>query len=43
MLPRSALAVIPDAGHVPNLEQPDAFNSQVVPFLRGQLFIRVPS
>ena len=43
MLPRSALVVIPDAGHVPNLEQPDAFNSQVIAFLRGQSFIRVSS
>jgi pimeloyl-ACP methyl ester carboxylesterase len=35
MLPSSRLAIIADAGHVPNLEQPDDFNSQVVPFLRG--------
>ncbi len=32
-IPNSELVVIPDAGHLPNLEQPDAFNDAVIDFL----------
>lgn len=35
MLPGSTFLIVPDAGHIPNLEQPDLFNSQVATFLRG--------
>jgi 3-oxoadipate enol-lactonase len=33
-IPGAALQVIPDAGHLANIEQPDAFNAAVLPFLR---------
>jgi pimeloyl-ACP methyl ester carboxylesterase len=33
MLPRSSFFSISEAGHVPNLEQPEAFNARVVAFL----------
>jgi 3-oxoadipate enol-lactonase len=36
-IPGSFLEVIPDAGHVPNLEQPGAFNSVLHRFLDGML------
>lgn len=32
-IPDSELVVIPDAGHLPNLEQPDIFNDAVIDFL----------
>lgn len=32
-LPNASLAVIRDAGHLPNMEQPQAFNAEVVGFL----------
>jgi len=32
-IPTSELIVIPDAGHLPNLEQPDIFNDAVIDFL----------
>jgi pimeloyl-ACP methyl ester carboxylesterase len=32
-LPRAAHAVIPDAGHVCNVDQPDLFSQQVLAFL----------
>jgi pimeloyl-ACP methyl ester carboxylesterase len=32
-LPRAQLVVVPDAGHLPNLEQPDFFNDAVREFL----------
>jgi pimeloyl-ACP methyl ester carboxylesterase len=32
-LPRAKLVVVPDAGHLPNLEQPDFFNDAVRDFL----------
>lgn len=32
-IPDSKLVVLPDAGHMPNLEQPDAFNDAVIDFL----------
>jgi 3-oxoadipate enol-lactonase len=32
-LPRSQLTVIPDAGHLSNLEQPEAFNAALERFL----------
>jgi len=35
MLPRAQLTVIPDCGHLPQEEQPDAFLEAVVPFLSG--------
>lgn len=31
-IPNSKLVVIPDAGHVPNLENPDAYNDAVIDF-----------
>jgi pimeloyl-ACP methyl ester carboxylesterase len=34
-IPAASLVIIPDAGHVPNLEQPDAFNEVVWDFLQG--------
>ncbi|TQM79087.1 pimeloyl-ACP methyl ester carboxylesterase [Saccharothrix saharensis] len=34
-IPGSALAVIPGAGHLPNLERPDAFSDAVERFLAG--------
>ncbi len=34
-LPHSKLAVIPDAGHLSNLEQPDAFNAALESFYAG--------
>ncbi len=34
-LPKSQLAVIPEAGHLSSLENPEAFNSLVVEFLGG--------
>ena len=33
-IPGSELAVIPDAGHLVNIEQPEAFNAAVLDFLR---------
>ncbi|MEM7414410.1 MAG: proline iminopeptidase-family hydrolase [Gemmatimonadota bacterium] len=33
-VPGSSLAVIPDAGHVSNVDQPEAFNAAVIDFLR---------
>jgi 3-oxoadipate enol-lactonase len=33
LVPESHLVVIPGAGHVPNLEQPDAFNAALAAFL----------
>jgi pimeloyl-ACP methyl ester carboxylesterase len=33
-LPNSELVQIPDAGHLSNIENPDAFNSAVIEFLR---------
>jgi 3-oxoadipate enol-lactonase len=35
-LPGSELVVIPDAGHLSNLEQPEAFNAALGRFYRGQ-------
>jgi len=32
-IPNAELVVIPDAGHLPNLEQPDIFNDAVIDFL----------
>ncbi|MCA9943881.1 MAG: alpha/beta fold hydrolase [Ardenticatenaceae bacterium] len=32
-IPNSELVVIPEAGHLPNLEQPDIFNDAVIDFL----------
>jgi pimeloyl-ACP methyl ester carboxylesterase len=32
-LPDAELVIIPEAGHLPNLEQPDAFNDAVRLFL----------
>jgi len=34
-IPNAALAVIADAGHVSNMEQPDAFNAHVRRFCRS--------
>lgn len=36
-LPRSTLTVIPGAGHLSNLEQPDAFSRRLADFLLGRL------
>jgi 3-oxoadipate enol-lactonase len=36
-IPNSELVVIPDAGHLPNLEQPDLFNDAVIDFLEELL------
>ncbi|MFJ5546548.1 alpha/beta fold hydrolase [Streptomyces sp. NPDC093225] len=33
LVPGSTLAVVPDAGHLPNLEQPAAFNAALLSFL----------
>jgi pimeloyl-ACP methyl ester carboxylesterase len=33
-LPRAEHRVIPDAGHMPNIEQPEAFDAAVIDFLR---------
>jgi len=35
LVPGSLLTVLPDAGHVSNVDQPKAFNAAVVDFLRG--------
>jgi len=32
-MPRSRLVVIPSAGHLPNIEQPEAFNKALLEFL----------
>ncbi|WP_420628123.1 alpha/beta fold hydrolase [Candidatus Leptofilum sp.] len=32
-IPNSELVLVPDAGHLPNLEQPDIFNDAVIDFL----------
>jgi pimeloyl-ACP methyl ester carboxylesterase len=32
----SHLAVVPDAGHLPNLEQPERFNAELLAFLRSR-------
>ena len=32
-IPNSELVIVPDAGHLPNLEQPDIFNDTVIDFL----------
>ena len=32
-IPNAELVVVPDAGHLPNLEQPDIFNDAVIDFL----------
>ena len=32
-IPNSELVIVPDAGHLPNLEQPDFFNDAVIDFL----------
>ena len=34
-IPGSALIEIPRAGHLPNVEKPEAFNRAIEPFLRG--------
>ena len=34
-IPLATLSVIEDAGHMPNLEQPEAFNSAVSAWLNG--------
>lgn len=34
-LPRATLCTVPDAGHMANLEQPEAFNKCLLDFLRG--------
>ena len=34
-VPDGRLVIIPDAGHLPNLEQPDAFNDAVIDFLEA--------
>ncbi|MFQ5401333.1 MAG: alpha/beta fold hydrolase [Anaerolineae bacterium] len=34
-IPHSRLVVIPDAGHLPNLEQPDEFNDAVLDFIES--------
>jgi pimeloyl-ACP methyl ester carboxylesterase len=34
-IPDAQLVVIPDAGHLPNLEQPDAFNDAMIDFLES--------
>ncbi|MGH7321378.1 MAG: alpha/beta fold hydrolase [Candidatus Rokuibacteriota bacterium] len=34
-IPSAELVVIPEAGHLPNLEQPAAFNDVVARFLAG--------
>jgi pimeloyl-ACP methyl ester carboxylesterase len=34
-LPNAERATIPDAGHLPSLEQPEAFDAAVLPFLDG--------
>jgi pimeloyl-ACP methyl ester carboxylesterase len=31
----SELVIIDDAGHLPNLEQPDAFNDAIIDFLES--------
>ncbi len=36
LIPGAQLAVIPDAGHLSNIEQPDAFDEVVLGFLRGR-------
>jgi pimeloyl-ACP methyl ester carboxylesterase len=36
-LPRSTLCVIPDAGHLSSLEQPEAFTLALEDFLRSAL------
>ena len=37
-LPNSRLVIVPDAGHLPNLEQPDAFSDAVADFLETLLW-----
>lgn len=32
-IPNSRLVIVPDAGHLPNLEQPDIFNDAVIDFI----------
>jgi 3-oxoadipate enol-lactonase len=35
-IPGSALVVLPEASHLSNVEQPDAFNARLLRFLAGQ-------
>ncbi|MCP4421899.1 MAG: alpha/beta fold hydrolase, partial [Chloroflexi bacterium] len=37
-IPNAELVIVPDAGHLPNLEQPDTFNDAVIDFLEAVLF-----
>jgi pimeloyl-ACP methyl ester carboxylesterase len=36
-IPNSSLVIVPGAGHLPNLEQPDFFNDAVIDFLEELL------
>lgn len=35
-IPSSALTILPNAGHMPNMEQPDAFNRNIIEFINVQ-------
>ena len=37
-IPNSELVIVPEAGHLPNLEQPDYFNDAIIDFLEELLF-----
>jgi len=39
-MPQATVAIIPDAGHAPHLEQPEAFTEAVLGFLVGEEVVR---
>jgi pimeloyl-ACP methyl ester carboxylesterase len=40
LMPRASLLALPDAGHLPTIEQPEAVNAALVPFLSAPLLLR---
>jgi len=40
LMPRASLLVLPDAGHLPTVEQPEAVNAALLPFLSSPLLLR---
>jgi pimeloyl-ACP methyl ester carboxylesterase len=40
LMPRATLAILPDAGHLPTMEQPGAVNAAIEPFLGAPLLLR---
>jgi pimeloyl-ACP methyl ester carboxylesterase len=40
LMPRATVAILPDAGHLPTMEAPDAVYATIDPFLAGPLLLR---